>query len=155
MMRLVESAEELRKKLTEAIRLDSQAFEGVMQAFKLPKDTDEQIKIRQSAIREASLSAAKVPLKTAEMALEVINLAAPLSARGNSNAITDAWSAASLAFAAVSCAGANVRINLASLADTPDAASLEQELAAIERGAAQKIQEIKQNIKNRAAIELL
>jgi hypothetical protein len=44
---------------------------------------------------------------------------------------------------------------LASLADTPDAASLEQELAAIERGAAQKIQEIKQNIKNRAAIELL
>jgi len=155
MMRLVESAEELRKKLTEAIRLDSQAFEGVMQAFKLPKDTDEQLKIRQSAIREASLSAAKVPLKTADMALEVIDLAAPLSARGNSNAITDAWSAASLAFAAVSCAGANVRINLASLADTPDAASLEQELAAIEHEAAQKIQEIKQNIKNRVVIKLL
>ncbi len=155
MMQLVETAEGLRKKLTEAIRRDSQAFEAVMQAFKLPKDNNEQLKTRQSAIREASLTAADVPLQTAKMALEVINLALPLAARGNSNAITDAWSAASLAFAAVSCAGANVRINLASLADTPAAASLEQELVAIERAAAEKMQEIRQNIKNRAAIELL
>jgi glutamate formiminotransferase/formiminotetrahydrofolate cyclodeaminase len=54
MQRLVDEADELRRKLTDAIQEDSQAFEVVMQAYKLPKENDEQIQARHSAIETAS-----------------------------------------------------------------------------------------------------
>ncbi len=155
MMRLVEEAEHLRHSLTEAISRDAQAFELVMQSFKLPKDNEDQIKARQAAIADASLQAARVPLETAGMALQVMHLAASAATRGNSSAITDAWSAAMLAYAALSCAGANVRINLAALEKDPQAASFITELSEIEKKASDLLAEIKKNIKNRAAIQLL
>jgi len=155
MMQLVEKADALRKELTSAIEEDAQAFEAVMQALKLPKETDEQAQTRQTAIETANLRAARVPLKTAGMALEVMHLAASAGLRGNSNAVTDAWSAAMLAYASISCAGANVRINLLSLENNKEAGKLEKELSAIEQKAEVLLREIKENIKNRAAIQLL
>lgn len=155
MQQLVVQAEALRASLTGAIQEDAAAFEAVMQAYRLPKDDDQQIKNRQAAIHSAALEAARVPLHTAELALEVIKLAERTAAAGNSNAITDAWSAAMLAYSAISCAGANVRINLAALADLKSGESIQAELATVEMTSAELLANIKKNIKNRAGIELL
>ena len=87
----------------------------------MPKADEAQAGQRTIAIHAATLEAARVPLKTAEMTLDVMRLAEQAAAQGNTNAITDAWSAAALAHAAISCAGANVRINLAALTGEKEA----------------------------------
>ena len=155
MMQLVEQADQLKNDLSAAIEVDSHAFEDVMRAYKLPKESGEQVQTRQNAIDAANLQAARVPLDTAGMALKVMGLTAAAAARGNTNAITDAWSAAMLAYSAISCAGANVRINLASLENNPEAANIDRSLSEIETKAGALLVEIKENIKNRAAISLL
>ena len=155
MQHLMEQAEELRGKLQSAIREDAAAFEAVMQAYKLPKDTDEHIAARKQQITAATIEAAHVPLKTAEMALDVMRLAEKAAGTGNTNAITDAWSAAALGFAAISSAGANVRINLAALDSGNDSNTIAENLASIETQACKLQSSIKKIIKNRAALELL
>jgi formiminotetrahydrofolate cyclodeaminase len=155
MRRLLEQAHNLRGELTAAIKEDSEAFEAVMQAYKLPRESAQDKKKRSEAIQSATLKAAQVPLDTAEKTLEVMRLAQIAADLGNLNAVTDAWSSAELARAAISCAGANVRINLASLKDEKSAAQLAERLSALESDALKLLADIKKNIKNRAAIELL
>ena len=115
MLTLLESAETLRKELTEAIQRDAAAFQGVMAAFKLPKDTPEEQVIRNQAVEAATLAAIQVPLEVAEKAVNVLTLAAQVVGEGNLNAISDGASGAALARAALTSAGYNVRINAASL----------------------------------------
>lgn len=94
---------------------DADAFDGVMSAFKLPKDTDEEINERRSAIQNATLDAAMVPMKTANCAFELLELLPALARSGNANAVTDVGVAGLLVSA--SCKGAlfNVEININSL----------------------------------------
>ena len=155
MQALVEQADALRSKLNAAIAEDSAAFEAVMQAYRLPKADDVQAGQRAIAIHAATLEAARVPLKTAEMTLDVMRLAEQAAAQGNTNAITDAWSAAALAHAAISCAGANVRINLAALTGEKEAKAIQSRLEKVDREADALLKVIRANIKNRAGIDLL
>lgn len=117
MSEILNQAEKLRSELTAAVDEDSAAFEGVMAAFKLSKETARQETLRNQAIEEATKTAAQIPLKVAQKAVTVMALAERAAALGNLNAITDAASAAALARAALSAAGYNVRINVASLND--------------------------------------
>ena len=155
MQHLVKRADALRGSLEEAIREDAAAFEAVMQAYKMPKETDAQIASRKGQIHTATLEAARVPLKTAELTLDVMRLAEKAAIKGNTNAITDAWSAAALAFAAISSAGANVYINLAAIKDDPDGAAIAEGLARVESQAEELRTSIKGIIKKRAGLELL
>ncbi|MDK2980849.1 MAG: glutamate formiminotransferase / formiminotetrahydrofolate cyclodeaminase [Chloroflexota bacterium] len=152
---LAEQADALRAQLNAAIAEDSQAFEAVMQAYRLPKEDEAQVEQRNVAIQAATLQAARVPLQTAETTLEVMRLAEQAAAQGNLNAITDAWSAAVLAHAAISCAGANVRINLSGLKDEQETRALGQRLAVVDQAAEKLLKDIRTNIKNRAGIDLL
>jgi glutamate formiminotransferase/formiminotetrahydrofolate cyclodeaminase len=155
MKSLADQADALRGKLNAAIAEDSAAFETVMQAYRLPKEDETQTKQRAAAIQAATLEAARIPLKTAEMTLDVMHLAEQAAVSGNLNAITDAWSAAMLAHAAISCAGANVRINLTSLSGEKEAAAIQSSLEKVDREAADLLKIIRENIKNRAGIDLL
>ncbi|GAB4504467.1 MAG: hypothetical protein Fur0043_14610 [Anaerolineales bacterium] len=110
-------AESLRKDLTQAVGDDAAAFEALMGAFKLPKDTPEQRAARSAAITHATLNAAHIPLHVAEYAVEVMQLAIQCAHQGNTNALSDSHSAFALAHAALIAAASNVRINLASLED--------------------------------------
>lgn len=103
--------------LTRAIALDSEAYDGVMQAYKLPKDTDEERSNRAAAINAASIQAANVPMNVADNALGLLPLLARLAEIGNQNAITDVGVAAMCAQTAVLGACLNVRINLSSISD--------------------------------------
>lgn len=94
---------------------DSQSFIEVMNAFKLPKENEEDISARRNAIREATLGAAQVPLETAKHANSLLSTLTALAQLGNANAVTDVAVASLLASAASKGALLNVEINLASL----------------------------------------
>jgi glutamate formiminotransferase/formiminotetrahydrofolate cyclodeaminase len=111
---VLEEAASLRQQLTAAIIEDSQAFEGVMAAWK-SKDLSEQEK--EQAVERATIHAGEVPLKVARMSLEAADLAYQITSIGNLNAVTDAAAAAILARAAVQTAALNVKINALSLQD--------------------------------------
>ena len=96
---------------------DSQSFDAVVDAFRLPKQTDEQKEVRRDSIRKATLGAAEVPYRTALSALELLRLLPELAKNGNGNAASDAGVAGLLASAALKGAIFNVEINLQSLPD--------------------------------------
>ncbi len=94
---------------------DSDAFEDVMNSFKLPKNNDDEKNIRREAIRNSTLKAAEIPYRTALLALDLLKVMVPLSRYGNQNAISDIGVAALLATAGCKGALFNVEINLNSL----------------------------------------
>ncbi len=147
-------AETLRAALTLAVQEDAAAFEAVMQAFKLPKDTAEQQEIRDRAVEEATIEAGRVPLRVASQAVEVLELAAAVTARGNLNAISDGASGAAQARAALTAAGYNVRINMASLKDPASGQELLQTLHQLETRAGLIEQQIQAEMVNRAGLAL-
>ena len=111
---------------------DSNAFNKIMAAFKLPKDTDEAKKARSAAIQDATKGAALVPFKVGQKANELFALAAEVITKGNQNAITDGAVAAMNARAAVRGAFLNVKINLGSIKDGLFVEDLQKKMAEIE-----------------------
>ena len=94
---------------------DSAAFDAVMDAFKLPKQSDDDKEIRRHVIRSATLKAAEVPYETAELGLGLLEILPELAEKGNSNAASDVGVAGLLASAACKGALFNVDINLDSI----------------------------------------
>jgi glutamate formiminotransferase/formiminotetrahydrofolate cyclodeaminase len=131
MQTILTQSEALRNDLTNAIQLDSSAFEGVMAAYKLPKDSQDQKDIRQKAIQQATLLATQAPMTIAHKSLQVLELAEQVIRMGNVAALSDAATGASLAEAAICGAGFNIRINVKELPQN-QAASFQAELAGIE-----------------------
>lgn len=117
MQRIALEAGALRVALAGLVERDAASYEAVRAAHQRPKDTDAERQARATAIREAFLHAAEVPLETARTAVEVASLAATLAERGNDNAVSDACVAALMAEAACKGAVFNVRINVSSLDD--------------------------------------
>jgi glutamate formiminotransferase / formiminotetrahydrofolate cyclodeaminase len=154
MQSILAHAEELRAVLTAAIARDAAAFEAVMTTIKLPKETAEQQAVRAEAIESATLEAARVPLEVARKAVEVMELAERVIALGNLNAISDGASGAALARAALTGAGYNVRINVASLPDPAPGQVLLAELRRLERRADEIESQIRVAIPARAGISL-
>ena len=94
---------------------DSDSFDKVMECFKMPKSNDDEIQVRREAIRSATLNAALVPLETAKLAFELLEVLPELADKGNANAVSDVGVASLLASAAVKGALFNVDINVSSL----------------------------------------
>ena len=154
MWALIEQAETLRAELTAAVDEDAAAFEAVMAAFKLPKDTEEQQAARNAAVQQATFAAAQVPLTVARRAVQVMDLALQAAQLGNLNAISDAGSGVALGRAALTGAGMNVRINLLGLDDQTPGAPLLLELAELEHRANRIESELRLALKERAGLEL-
>jgi glutamate formiminotransferase/formiminotetrahydrofolate cyclodeaminase len=111
MQAILTQSEALRNELTLAIQLDASAFENVMQAYKLPKDTHEQQEVRQKAIEQATLLATQTPMGVAHKSLRVLELAEQVIRFGNASALSDAATGAALATASIIGAEYNIRIN--------------------------------------------
>jgi len=114
---MINQSEELRKKLVQAGENDSAAFNKVLEAFRLPKNTDDEIQKREQEIQKATIHAAEVPLHVASMALEVMMLAYEAAQTGNLNAISDAASGLFFAKSALTSAALNVRTNTLGITD--------------------------------------
>jgi formiminotetrahydrofolate cyclodeaminase len=103
-----------------------------MQAYRLPKETQEQTVERSRAIEQTTLGAIRVPLEVAHMSVEVLELAMRVVARGNRNALCDGGTAAALARAALTGASLNVQTNTDTLQDRSSVNSLLSELKALD-----------------------
>ncbi len=131
-----------RSTLLALVREDAEAYQRVMQAMKMPKETAEEKAARSAAIARAIQSATDVPLRTARVAAEVIGHLEILAGIGNPNARSDAAVGAQLAGAALKGAQYNVLINLAGLKDTAYAERCCGEAADLARNAHAALQRI-------------
>jgi formiminotetrahydrofolate cyclodeaminase len=110
-------AEELRADLMAAVDRDTDAYLGVVDAFRMPKETDDQKAVRAAQIQIAIRTAADVPLATAESCLRVLHLAETVAAGFNTAAASDLGVALNMAAAGVAGGVLNVEINVPSLKD--------------------------------------
>ena len=148
MENILSESETLREELTLDVKEDSEAFNQVMAAYKKPK-TDQN---REEEIQDAILKAAEVPLSVARKALRVSELALKNAELGNKNAITDSGAGANLAYAAVTSAGYNVRINLGSLEDKKKSEELLTDLTQIEDSAREVVIKLKAVVTERGKL---
>ncbi|MGI6048131.1 MAG: cyclodeaminase/cyclohydrolase family protein [Petrimonas sp.] len=121
---------------------DSEAYNLVMGAYKMPKETDEEKAIRSEKIQEATKVASLIPMEIAERALEMLDLIAETTRKGNKNAITDGCVAMMTCRTAVLGALLNVRINLGGLKDAELVKELAEKCDRIEKEAIAKEKEI-------------
>jgi formiminotetrahydrofolate cyclodeaminase len=118
MKKILAESEKLRATFTQLVEKDTEAFNKVMEAFGLPKETDPQKALRAAAIREATKEATLVPLEVMKHCIDALALAQQVAASGNANSVSDAGVSAIMLHAAVEGAGLNVKINLRGLNDT-------------------------------------
>lgn len=135
-------ASALRTKFLTDIDRDAEAYNLVFQAFRLPKDTDEQKVLRSEKIQEATKVAALVPMEVAERAFELLDLISETTRKGSKNAITDGCVAMMTCRTAVLGALLNVRINLASIKDERFVKELSEKCNRIEKETLRKEQEL-------------
>jgi formiminotetrahydrofolate cyclodeaminase len=125
-----ERAAWLRERAIDLANADARAFEAVVAAYRLPRQSDAERAARTDAIQAALVEAGAVPLATAEVAAEVIALAERILAGANATVVSDVAVAASSARAALDAAAVNVEVNLAAMRDGERRRALATGLAA-------------------------
>lgn len=123
--------EVLSNQLLHLATQDTEAFNQVMAAYKLPRKTDPEKEQRSLAIQQATKFATEVPLQVMEASLKVLVLAKELALHGNPNTISDTGVASLLAVAACKGASYNVLINLPGLKDQKFVVATKQRLSEI------------------------
>jgi len=150
MEEILTESEELRKRATAIIDEDTAAFDRVMAAFALPKETDEQKTRRTEAVQAATKQATLVPLRLMELTAGAIPLVKAVAAKGNRNSLSDAGVAALMLSAACEGAALNVRINLGGLTDrgfvSETRASVERLLGLVRDGVAAVLAGVNQQL---------
>ncbi|MCK4461652.1 MAG: cyclodeaminase/cyclohydrolase family protein, partial [candidate division Zixibacteria bacterium] len=136
--------DELRAELTRLVETDKEAFNKVMDAFKLPAGQE-----RDDAVEFANKEAANVPLEVMKKSLETLKLARVVAEKGNQNSITDSGVAGLMAIASVHGAGYNVRINLTSINDQAFVTKLNGEVAVITKEAEDLASQIRKMVESK------
>ena len=128
---ILAEADRLSAKLTNCVDADTEAFNQVMAAYKLPKATDAEKTARSEAIQKAMQHAADLPLGVAECCLRVLAMSGRVLKIGNANAASDAAVAGLMAHAGLHGALYNVKINLGSIKDEKFVANTQTKVSAI------------------------
>jgi len=110
-------AQTIKDRLSFLVDEDTIAFNNVMEANRMPASNDEEVKVKNRAIRKANEYAIDVPFEVANLCKRVIELADILVEKGNPNSVSDAGVAAEVALAGLRGASMNVLINLPSIDD--------------------------------------
>jgi glutamate formiminotransferase/formiminotetrahydrofolate cyclodeaminase len=117
---------------------DTRAFNAVLAAYKLPRDTAEDREARKHAVRDATRGAVEVPLRVMEAAVDALEVVAAMAEQGLPSSVSDAGVGALCAAAAVRGAGLNVRINLKTFDDRTFADQAIRRAEELERTAAER-----------------
>ncbi len=128
---ILENTMKIMEKLKELTQKDIDAFNKYMEAFRMPKNTDEEKEKRKQALQEAAKNATIVPLEISKACLEILVEAEKLSKFGNKMAISDVGVGAYIAEACVKAAMYSVDINLPSIKDEEFVKKVTQERAEI------------------------
>ncbi|MGC8545362.1 MAG: cyclodeaminase/cyclohydrolase family protein [Athalassotoga sp.] len=131
MERVLSEASYRRKRLLDLADLDAQAFDEVIEAMKLPKETEDQKKIRTEKLQTALKHASETPYELAREISKVCPLAQFVNKYGNKNALSDAKSASWLLKASFEIAVSNVEINLKLIKDETFVSKIRESLSAM------------------------
>ena len=128
MSHVITEADGIRNDALALAEADAAAFGAVAEAYRLPKETEEEKEARSATITAALAEAARPPADVIRLALLLVSLAEELLPTGNRNVITDVAAAAAAARAAAVTAQVNVEVNLRGMNDP----TVEGELAAMD-----------------------
>ncbi|UPA32258.1 cyclodeaminase/cyclohydrolase family protein [Terrisporobacter glycolicus] len=109
--------ENYKKEFLDLMEKDTSAFLSLMDAFKMPKNTEEEIQIRKEKIQRGNNEALEIPFEVSQKAYKLYNYIDIAAEYGNKNALSDTGVAALLVEAAVEGALLNVKINILGLKD--------------------------------------
>ncbi|MFO8011742.1 MAG: cyclodeaminase/cyclohydrolase family protein [Phycisphaerae bacterium] len=118
---------EIRESLLALAHDDMAAYEGIMAAYRLPKETDEEKSARREAVRTATRASLDVVGRVRDAAVEILTVSRRLADIANPNLVSDVGVAAELALGTVRAAGINAAVNLAGYTDADDAAAVRAE----------------------------
>jgi glutamate formiminotransferase/formiminotetrahydrofolate cyclodeaminase len=141
------AAQDLKEEFLRAVDLDTLAFNKVMDAFRMKKKTEEQIKEREKTIQEATKEATLVPLGVLEKSLPALELAKGVALHGNKNSISDAGVAGLAAQTAAEGAYYNVIINLPDIQDKQFKAKIKRRATTLKNRAVQMGNEIREIVR--------
>ena len=149
MAALLPRLEDLRHRLIDMVAADVDAFDQVMAAYGLPKETDADKQSRSAAIQEALQNATRVPLQCAHACVEIIKLSLIAAEKGNKNVISDAGVAVVAAHAALRSAALNVQVNIGTIKDEAFVTHAGRELENLMDGMEQLTDEIYQIVRQK------
>jgi glutamate formiminotransferase/formiminotetrahydrofolate cyclodeaminase len=138
----------LKEKLMLLIDEDTNAFNKVMAAYKMPKGTDEEKEKRRNTIQTALKNATRVPLDVMEQCVKVLNLARIAAEKGNKNSVSDAGVAALMSWSGMNSAALNVEINLSGIKDEKFVSEMKNEVETLTSNGKRIKNEIIKVIKN-------
>jgi len=115
--KIMSSSEKLRYELSQLVEEDVKVFNNFMATYKMPKETEDEKRIRAEKIQASLIEAAKVPLKVVYKCLDIMILSKEVAEKGNVNVVSDAGVAVLMAEAAIDSAILNVKINLRMIKD--------------------------------------
>jgi formiminotetrahydrofolate cyclodeaminase len=147
---LADRLHEARRRLLELVDEDTKAFDAVVAARRLPKESDPDKAARQRAIDAANVLAATVPMQTAFFAHEGLKAAPLVLEKGNPNTASDAWVAALLLHGAALGALANVRTNLPGVSDPELSRGFREDAADLEKKVSEALEKTRALAKARA-----
>jgi len=139
-------AQALKDDLLRAVDEDTRAFNKVMEAFKLPGASEDQVKEKEAAVEKAFKEATLVPLGVLEKSIVLLELAKVVATKGNKNSLSDAGVAGVIAEAAAWGALDNVKINLLGIKDNAFKEDIKKKAERLEKRAAELRREIRQLI---------
>jgi len=143
MAEIAKKASDYRNELIKDIDRDSDAYNDVLSAFKLPKGSEQEAAKRKQAIQNAFKNASLVPLRVAQNAFRIIDLAEKVVKHGNKNAATDGVVGVMMARTAVLSALYNVKINLSSITDAAFVEKMRKDITILESEIEKKEREIR------------
>ncbi len=146
---LAEKAQEVKDQLLKAVDDDTNAFNAYMEARRLPQNTPEEKAARQQAIQEGLKQAVRVPLRTAELSLEAMKIAAEVVEKGNLNSVTDAGVGAQIAFTGVRGGVFNVLINLPQIEDQNFVQEMKHTCAVLEQQAGEILERTMKTVREK------
>ena len=130
-----EKGQVLKDELIRLVDEDTNAFNRIMDAFGLPKGSEQEKAARTEAIQEATRYAIEIPFRVMKKSFETMEILKAMAETGNPNSVSDAGVGALAARSAVMGAFLNVKINAAGLNDKAFVASVIAEGTEIERNA--------------------
>lgn len=141
----------LKEILLKAIDDDTNAFNSYMAARRLPEKTEEERTFKNTAVQDGLKEAVYVPLNTAKLSAEIIDLAGIAVELGNINSVTDAGVAAHIAFSGVKGGIFNVLINLKEINDHPFVKEMILTCKTLETDSRKKLDKIMKNVDSKIA----
>jgi len=137
-------AQALKDELLRAVDLDTRAFDKVMEAYRLPKTTEDQKTEKDLAVEEALKGATLVPFEVLKKCADLVDLAQTVALHGNKNSLSDAGVAGLMAQVCAEGAYFNVRINLPNMQDKQFKARIKREATALKRKISQAASSVKE-----------